>query len=368
MRVLLDAHMLGQREGGNETYIAGLLQGFAALDTDAPRVTALYSPGYTPPHGPHGAARLADGSDLRRLLFGLPALAQRIGADVVHVTYNAPPRLPCATVVTVHDVIYRRFPAYFSPRVRLLLNTVLPLSMLRADLVLTVSEHSRQEIVHFYPFVRDKIRVVLEAAGPVAEARPDDVEAERITQGRPFVLAVGTLQPRKNIGRLVEAYIRLRQAGVTTARLVVVGRATWQGSAIQRLAAATPYGADIVFPGYLPDATVAALYARCEAFVYPSIYEGFGLPVLEAMACGAPVVTSTCSSLPEVAGDAALLVDPSSVEAIASALARVLGEPELRADLRRRGLRRAAHFSWRRAAAETVDVYREAAALYAAAH
>ncbi len=360
MRVLLDAHMLGQREGGNETYVAGLLDGFAELGPTAAQITALYSPGYTPRPGPHAAAQLADRSDVRRLLFALPVAARRSAADVVHVTYNAPFQLTGATVVTVHDVIYRRYPAYFSPRVRLLLNTLLPLSMRRADLVITDSEASRHEIAHYYPAVAEKVRVVPIAAGPVASTPPDVAAAESLTGGRPFVLAVGTLQPRKNIARLVEAYIRLRQAGVTDARLVVVGQAAWQSSPIQRMAAESPFAGDIIFPGYLDDATVAALYRRCTAFVYPSLYEGFGLPVLEAMACGAPVITSNLSSLPEVAGDAALLVDPHSVEAIGTALAQLIERPELRAELRRRGAQRAAQFSWERTARGVLEVYHEA--------
>lgn len=364
MKVLIDAHMLGEQEGGNETYIAGLLAGFEALGASADvAVTALLSPTFPAPGTRHvGTARLRGGAP-RRMLHGLPAACRATGADLLHVTYNAPPFGACPTVVSVHDVLYRRFPAYFSPRVRLLLNTLLPLSMLRARAVLTLSEASRREIEHFYPFVRERIAVIGLAPGPVAQTPPDETGAAQYLAGSPFVLAVGTVQPRKNIARLIEAYIEVRRRGVEGVRLLIVGRSRWQGSAIQRLAQESPCRDEIVFTGYLSDAIVAALYRRCAAFVYPSLAEGFGLPVLEAMACGAPVITSDRSALPEVAGDAALLVDPTSVPALSAALERVLRDEGLQAQLRANSARRAAQFSWRRVAEETLGVYRQAVRL-----
>lgn len=362
MRIVLDAHMLGAQEGGNETYVAGLIQGFAAADlpTDT-RIVALHDPAYTPPpdDGRVGFLALPPGGNLRRLLVDLPRVCRQIGGDVLHVTYNAPLSLPSTLALSVHDVIYRLYPSYFSPRVRLLLNTLLPLSMRRARVILTISETSKHDIEHFYPFTRGRVIVVPIAAGPVATATPNDAAARRLTDDRPFVLAVGTVQPRKNIARLIEAYIMMRKRGGPTARLLVVGRADWQHSEIQRIATDSPYSADIIFTGYLDDPTVAALYQSCAAFVYPSLYEGFGLPVLEAMTCGAPVITSTISSLPEVAGDAALQVDPYNVGAIAEALEALLTNPSLQADLRERGRRRAALYSWRYTAEQTYAAYRQ---------
>lgn len=365
MKVLLDAHMLGDQEGGNETYVAGLIAGFEALGPDAGvAVTALYSADYRPTGTAHvAAAHLRRGGAVARLLRELPAARRATGANLVHVTYNAPLFDRCPVVVSVHDVLYRRYPAYFSPRVRLLLNTILPLSIRRARVVLTLSEASRREIEHYYPFARDKIAVVGLAAGPVASVAPDEAGAAAYSGAGPFILAVGTVQPRKNITRLIEAYLLARQRGMGGTRLIIVGRSRWQGTEIQRLAAESPYRDDIVFPGYVSDAVVAALYRRCVAFAYPSLAEGFGLPVLEAMACGAPVITSDRSSLPEVAGDAALLVDPTSVQDLSIALERTVRDAALRADLRDRGLRRAAQFSWEQVARETLAVYRQAAQL-----
>lgn len=364
MRILLDAHMLGAQEGGNETYIAGLLQGFEDLAAHNAQITALYSPHYQPLPYRHTAARHFGGTGaLGRLLRELPTVCRREQADLLHVTYNAPLYQPCPVIVSVHDVIYRRYPAYFSPRVRLLLNTLLPFSMRRARAILTLSEASRRDIVHYYPFTRDKIHVVGLAAGPVVRALPDEEAVAAYTVPGPFILAVGTVQPRKNIARLVEAYIIARQRGLAGVRLVVVGRSQWQGSAIQRAAIESPFAQDIVFTGYLDDRAVAALYRRCLLFAYPSLYEGFGLPVLEAMACGAPTITSDCSSLPEVAGEAALLIDPTSVAALVSSIERLVADPTLRMELRERGLRRVAGFSWEQTARQTLDVYHQAVQL-----
>ena len=239
------------------------------------------------------------------------------------------------------------------------MSTLLPVSMRRAGLILTISEASRRDIVHYYPSVGHKIKVIPLAAGPVVEARPAAAAIERYTAGADFILAVGTVQPRKNISRLVQAYISLRRRNVTKARLIIVGRDDWQHSEIHSLAVASPSADDIVFAGYLADELVAALYQTCAVFVYPSLYEGFGLPVLEAMACGAPVITSNVSSLPEIAGEAAILVDPQSVEQISAALESVLGNQELQEDLRRRGREQAKTYSWDQTARTTVAAYEQ---------
>ncbi len=362
MKTVLDAHMLGEHEGGNETYVAGLLQGFASTPLcNEVAITPVYNTVYQPEQDAesrlHGM-RLKHRGNIQRLGVELPRICRRVGASVVHVTYNAPFFSPCPSVVTVHDVIFRRYPHYFSPRVRLLLRTLMPWSMHKAAVILTGSEDARHEIVHYYPFVRDKIMVTLDAAGTLVKAVPDPQAVQQHVGQGSFILAVGTVQPRKNIVRLIQAYIRLRDRGETTAKLVIVGRAQWQHSEIHRLAANSMYTNDILFPGYLPDATVAALYNGCAVFVYPSLYEGFGLPVLEAMTCGAPVITSKTSSLPEVAGSAAILIDPFSVEEIASAIASVVNNASIREDLRVRGRQQAARFSWERTAEATYEAYK----------
>jgi glycosyltransferase involved in cell wall biosynthesis len=365
VKVVVDAHMLGEGEGGNETYIAGLLRGLGRLSgPQAPSITALT--------GPHGQGLVDHSPQVRmypvgrrgdawRLLAEVPWACLRLRADVVHMTYNAPPWLPCPLVLTVHDVIFRLFPNYFSPGVRVLLNTLLPLSMRTARVILTDSESSRRDIEHFYPFVRDKLVVVPIAPGPVSWTEPDYTAAQALSGGQPFILAVGTLQPRKNLARLIEAFHAVCARRVTPVRLLVVGRPDWQSRPVRQAAARSPYAGDILFTGYLDDATLAALYRTCVAFVFPSLYEGFGLPVLEAMACGAPVITSDVAALPEVAGDAARFVDPLSVESICEAMLELLSDEALRGELKQRGLLRAARFSWTRMAEGVSEAYAQAA-------
>lgn len=360
MRIAVDAHMLGEQEGGNETYVAGLLQGFtrATLPEDV-IITALYNRSYVLPQ-PQGRIQcraFQRNGNFHRLFVELGMVCRQVRADILHVTYNAPLFVPCTLVVSVHDIIFRRYPQFFSPRVRILLSTLMPLSMRRANVIVTLSEASREDIHRYYPFTRDKVVVTPLAPGPVATVAPQTEAAQRITGGQDFILAVGTVQPRKNIARLIRAYVDARRRRATTARLVVVGRAAWQHSEVHRIAAESPYYQDIIFTGYLDDATVAALYRSCAVFVYPSLYEGFGLPVIEAMACGAPVITSNLSSLPEVAGDAALLVNPFDVGQISTAIERMLNDHSLREDLRERGVRQAARFSWERTAMETFEAY-----------
>lgn len=365
MRVALDAHMLGSREGGNETYIAGLLRGLAAADDVAAEIAALHYPGAPQPTPPTPRLRyhaLPRPSDWRRLALDLPRFCRQWRADVLHVTYNAPLRRPCPVVLSVHDVIFRLFPANFAPRVRLLLNTVLPLSMRRAARIITISQASRQSIEQFYPFTRGRVRVIPLAAGPLVDVAPDHAAAQAITGDRPYILTVGSLQPRKNMARLIAAYDLARREAGLTARLVIVGRALHRGTAVAAEARRSPFADDIVFTDYISDAALAALYTRCAVFVYPSLWEGFGLPVLEAMHLGAPVIASRSSALPEVAGQAARLVDPLSTAELAQALAAVAGDPAEQARLRAAGFAQAARFSWERTARATLAVYREVAA------
>jgi glycosyltransferase involved in cell wall biosynthesis len=222
----------------------------------------------------------------------------------------------------------------------------------RAAALPCISQATLNDLVERFPATAGKARAIpLAADASFAAAVPGDAPA-RHGLDRPYVLAVGTLEPRKNLERLVAAWGRLPDALQSAHQLALVGPRGWDDEPILR--AAAEGGARLL--GRVEDADLAALYAGCAAFAYPSLYEGFGLPVLEAMAAGAPVVTSSVSSLPEVAGDAALLADPYDTGAIAAALTRVLTEPALAADLRERGRARAAGFSWERTARETREL------------
>jgi glycosyltransferase involved in cell wall biosynthesis len=230
----------------------------------------------------------------------------------------------------------------------------------RVDAIITDSECSQRDIAHYLQVPKEKITVTMLAAArhfrvlSQAESAP---ALARAGVAPPYILYVGSLEPRKNLLRLLEAYRLVREWSPRWGLVIVGARNAWKSTPVA--AAVERYGLqdNVTFTGYVPDEDLPALYNGAGLFCFPSLYEGFGLPVLEAMACGAPVVTSNTSSLPEVAGEAALLVDPYDVEAIAAAMQRVLSEPELAEDLRRRGLARAAEFTWERTARETIAVY-----------
>ena len=360
--------MVGQRETGNESYILGLLSGLKQLP--GLRVAAAVQPGVSLPDGLTAGGLevlpLPSRTNWSRLLWGLDAGCRRWGADLLHVTYIAPLRCSRPVAVTVHDVSFCRFPAYFSPRDRLLFATLLPASLRRAAAVLTDSEHARNEIAHFFPSLKARISAV--PLGVSSEFRRESGHAtrtlmrERYDTGEAYILAVGNLQPRKNLAALVRAFGHVR-GRFPDLRLVIAGQAQWQTSPLLELIDSMGLASHIVFPGYVPQRDLPGLYSCASVFVYPSTYEGFGLPILEAMACGTPVVAMRTSSVPEVAGDAALLADPASLDEMTSAVLRVLEDRVLADGLVERGLDRVKRFSWAVTARQTMDVYRRVSGL-----
>ena len=235
----------------------------------------------------------------------------------------------------------------------------MPLFVRRADAIIAVSRHTKRDILDLYGTPPQKVFVVGE--GIEDHFRPVGAEEirrvlERLAIRRPYLLMVGTLEPRKNHALAFEALARLKAEGWPHC-LVVGGRRGWLFDAVQSKVEQLGLAEDVIFTGRVPDAELPALYSGADCFLMPSLYEGFGIPVLEAMACGAPVVCSTASSLPEVAGEAALYIDSMTGEGLAAAIRQVLSEPKTAEQMRSDGLRQAARFSWRGAAIATVDVY-----------
>jgi glycosyltransferase involved in cell wall biosynthesis len=240
---------------------------------------------------------------------------------------------------------------------------LVPFSLRHAARVIAISEHSRQEIMRRYRLPANRVAVTYLAAAEQFRPVTDRAALARVRAryglAECYVLALGNLQPRKNLVRLVDAYVQLRGQGhCADVQLVLGGQAQWRESELYVRVRQSGFTSSICFPGYVDDADLPALYSGALAFVYPSLYEGFGLPPLEAMACGTPVICSNAASLPEVVGDAALTCDPRDTESLAAALAQMIAQAALREELRARGLRRAAQFSWRRCAEETLAVYR----------
>lgn len=298
----------------------------------------------------------------------LPGELRRRGFDLFHGASNfLPPRRVCPYVVTIHDLSYYVHPRRCPPVRRRYWYAMTARTVAVADAIITDSENSRRDIERFFPQARDRITVVPLAAHP--RFRRLDVPRDQSAAGRselslddrPYLLYVGTLEPGKNVQRLIAAFDAVADQ-FPDHLLVLVGDRGWLFEGIYEAAERSLHRDRIRFLGHLPDDDVVELFNFCDAFVYPSLYEGFGLPPLEAMACGAPVITSGTSSLPEVVGGAALTVNPESVEEIAAAMRRVLSSRDLRQELREYGLARAARFSWERTARETLKVYREVVA------
>ena len=273
-----------------------------------------------------------------------------------------PPTLPrTRTVLTVHDLSFLHYPDHFVPKLVRYLESVVPRSVARADRVLADSEATRADLIRLLGVPPEKVEVLYSGVDPRFRPEPEPGERERLKArygvgDQPYVLSVGTLQPRKNFVRLIRAFARLRSATLRLApRLLIAGGRGWLYEEV--LEEAERRGDRVRLLGFVDDADLPALYRNARLFVFPSFYEGFGLPVLEAMACGVPVVCSSASSLPEVAGDAALLVDPHDEEGLAAAMERALADETLRAEMRARGLQQAARFTWDRAARQLLSVF-----------
>jgi glycosyltransferase involved in cell wall biosynthesis len=297
----------------------------------------------------------------RRPYMPLQRYLQKRPATIFHATEHLLPRLDSPTVLTVHDLIFERYPQHHTQRNRLFLHVGMPLFVRAASAVIAVSRHTRRDLVELYGADPAKIRVVYE--GVDSRFQPASApEVERIRKKyspeRPYLLMVGTLEPRKNHAAALRALTRLKAWGWPH-RLLLVGGRGWQFEPIRRQIEASGLGDDVAFAGYIADDDLPPLYTGAAAVLVPSLYEGFGFPVLEAQACGAPVVCSNASSLPEVAGGAALLIEPEDDEALAHAVHLLLSQPPAAQTLGEEGRRQASRFRWETCARETVEVYKQ---------
>lgn len=302
----------------------------------------------------------------------IPLALRREGVQLFHAPhYVLPPLVRCRSVVTIHDCIHLMFPQYLPNRFALqYARTSIRLAARRATRVLTVSESSKRDILRFVDTEPEKIDVIYNAYDERFGVEPYEEDVVRVRERYQlqdeFVLYAGNVKPHKNLERLIEAFNLVRNRGLDHLKLVMIGDEISKYAALRRAVHQHRLHKHVRFVGYLPEATLAVMYRLAGVFVFPSLYEGFGLPPLEAMASGTPVVTSNVSSLPEVAGDAAILVDPYDPVSIASGMYRVLTDEELRLDLRRRGLARARQFSWETSVRRVHAIYTEVGAPLAA--
>jgi len=371
LRIGIDFH-LAEREGtGNCTYIRNLTE--ALLSLDRRNEYFLY---ITRPQLPYykrfsltpnvRLRPLGSGSaPLRLLLLGLKTYADRL--DVLHVQYVAPPFFRGHLVVTVHDIAFIRLPGMFAAGQRLYLKYLVPRSLRRASQVLTISEFSRREILSHYRLPSRRVSCTPLAAEDrfkPADGRARasvDRKLKALGAERPFLLFVGRIDPRKDISGLIEAFGLLKKARALPHRLVIAGKKAYLSPELRAGIARGEADGQVLFTGFFPEELLPGLYSRAEVFVYPSLYEGFGLPLVEAMACGCPVVSVKASAVPEVVERAGLLVGPGAPRELADAIWRVVAGRKRRADMVRRGLKQAAKFRWEETAARTLAAYGRAA-------
>ncbi|MDE0462825.1 MAG: glycosyltransferase family 1 protein [Caldilineaceae bacterium] len=293
-------------------------------------------------------------------LLRAPVVDRKLGAGgTYHATEHLLPWTARPSVMTVHDLIFERYPQHHTLANRTFLRVAMPLFVRRAGAIIAVSRHTKQDLLELYGTPAHKVFVVEE--GIEEQFRPaleEEVRQVKERHGirRPYLLMVGTLEPRKNHKLAFEALARLKAEGFSHC-LVVAGGGGWLFDDVQRKVEQLQLVEDVIFAGRVPDEDLPALYSGADCFLMPSLYEGFGIPVLEAMACGTPVVCSKVSSLPEVGGPAARYIESLTGEGLAEAVLDVLSNPQMAEQMRIGGLNRAARFRWQEAAMQTVDVY-----------
>jgi glycosyltransferase involved in cell wall biosynthesis len=371
MRVAIDATAIPRQMAGAGVYTDSLIRAIRQVDRENDYVifvrrgalADLARPGFriVPAPTPNRPARLLWEQCL------LPLQLRQQGVKLLHSPHHTMPLVApgCRQVVTFHDLTFFLLPARYPASRRLYFQAVSRASARRADALIVPSETVKGDVMRILAVPQSRITTVYEAPAPVFRPIEDDAMLAQVRRKyrlpHRFILNVGSLEPGKNRACLIQAFNELRRRGLEH-RLVIVGQRAWKYEDDFELVERLGLGEAVLFTGYVPAEELAALYNCAELFVFPSLYEGFGLPVLEAMACGVPVVTSNVSAMPEVAGDAALLIEPRDIEGLADAMERPLRHSRVRASLRSRGLKRAAQFSWERAARETVAVYERTAA------
>ena len=348
MRIALDCRIAHYTTGGTAVYARRLAQALAPAAGDSLLLLeAARAATPLPASGAVQRARLLTPSHhrLEQLTLPLELLPRRI--DVLHSTDFIPPFVRrCRSVITIHDLAFLRYPEFLTAESRRYFNGQIERAVRSTDRIIAVSQATRQDLIELLGVAEHKIDVVYEA--PAFDAEPQPARSDE-----DYILFAGTLEPRKNLPLLIRAFAGLRRRGYA-GKLVLAGAVGWLAQPVFEEIERQGLDQHVALRALSPD-----LYQGARLLALPSLYEGFGLPVLEAMACGTPVVTSNVSSLPEIAGDAALLVDPADETALADAMWHILTNGALRNELRSKGLARAAEFSWKRAAKETLAVYHQ---------
>lgn len=366
MRIGIDASTIST-QGGPRTYVLNLINSLLKKDKENEYVVFYNSEKHLG-RFPHAREIVVPFSNPLTRLFRehvlMPIFYKKEKLDLIHNTKSAISLFkPCKTVVTIHDIIPLTNPETETFMAKSYWKIQIPVAAKRADKIITISEYARKEISGYFKLEEKSIAVVPncyeDRFRPISDA--EELEQIRSKYSLPsnYILYVGTIQPRKNLNLLIKSFFSLKKSGKISQKLVIAGRKGWLSSSLFDLIKELGIEGEVIFTGFVPDEELPYIYNMADIFVYLSLFEGFGIPPLEAMACGIPVVCSNTTSLPEVVGDAGMLVNPMDQNAVEEAILKVLENPELRIDMREKGLIQAKKFSWERTAGETLKVYKE---------
>jgi len=372
MNIGINARYLQKKHTGIENYLLNLLKQLISLDTNNNYFLYFGNHKPVPSVVPGGGAvtRIASmptNSQLMRMIWdqvGLPHALKKDSITVFHEpSFISPLIKVCPTVITVFDLAYLYFPEHFTRRNVLYLKTLLPYSIKKADCIIAISKHTKNDIIKHYNVTPEKVRVVYLGVDPFFRVvdQKDRIAQIKRSYGitKEYLLNVSLISPRKNLITLLKAFKKLCTQNNHRYQLVIAGEKGWVYEKIFAAVSSLGLEDDVVFTGYVTNEELIYLYNNAISFLYPSLFEGFGLPILEAMACGCPVITSRVTSIPEVCGEAAVLVDPNSEDELFHAMHRIVGDSEKRHSLREKGFKQAALFSWEKTAQQTRAIYEE---------
>lgn len=371
MRIGIDAYDVNvERKAWAKTYVTNLLLNLAKIDTDNDYLLYLPRPLRKdfPIRQENFKYRILCSPKLwtiwTQVRIPLDLMFQK--PDILFLPSHSLPRYhPCKTVVTIHDLAFLTFPAYFKAKDRIIQRKITSYAIKNADRIIAVSHSTKRDIIKYYHVNSEKITVIYHGGGEIRRPISDSDKIEEVRQKynlpTRYILYLGVLQPRKNLARLIKAFDSLLKDQKIAQGLVIAGKKGWLYQDIFDTVKRLKLQDKVSFTGYIPTNDLPMLLAGADLFVLPSLYEGFGLPVLEAMACGTPVITSNVSSLPEVVGNAAILIDPYNIKEMADAIYRVLHNENLKSEMVRKGLKQAKKFSWEKTARKTLEIYKEVA-------
>jgi glycosyltransferase involved in cell wall biosynthesis len=366
MRIGLDLHTMTQLMQGSRTYIHNLIKSILELDSKNDfylyfsNLESVATDPIIKQRNVHPRT-IVPSSRLIRLPISFPLKLTADKIDAFHCQYMAPPLCPCPYLVSLHDIIHETHPQFYPPGLRFLMHHFYPISARRAAKVLTISQYSKSQITKIYKIPEEKIVVtyvgVSSAFCLIADIEKIQRVADKYGISGSYILFVGRIEPRKNLRTLIDAYHLLKRSYKIGHQLVIAGMKDPLFKDFHNSISAKGARDSVVFTGGVAENDLPYIYNGADLFVYPSFAEGFGLPVLEAMACGVPVITSNVTSLPEAVGDAGVMVPPENSEILADAMYRVLMDPGLQENMKQKGLRRAQLFSWRKTAEKVLEVY-----------